>query len=189
DKFEPVVSYENNGVRPSKVHIFKRKVELKPIIHLNQQNLSMTNYFGNFGKSCKAQIAGQGIKMECDSSPISCANQVLTFSEVAKSDLQFVLFHHINNKGTKTVSHASMKSMDVSLLNEKNKNSDPIPDTYILNQLVSNIYDLDVHRKDVDLIDISLQKMGSGKSVLFCMKGKLFEDNSLIEGAKVFNWK
>jgi hypothetical protein len=189
DKFEPVVSYENNGVRPSKVHIFKRKVELKPIIHLNQQNLSMTNYFGNFGKSCKAQIAGQGIKMECDSSPISCANQVLTFSEVAKSDLQFVLFHHINNKGTKTVSHASMKSMDVSLLNEKNKNSDPIPDTYILNQLVNNIYDLDVHRKEVDLIDISLQKMGSGKSVLFCMRGKLFEDNSLIEGAKVFNWK
>ena len=56
-------------------------------------------------------------------------------------------------------------------------------------QLVNSINDTDVHKESVDLIDISLQEMGDGKNILFCMVGKLFEGNSLIHGVKVFNWK
>ena len=42
----------------------------------------------------------------------------------------------------------------------------------------------------MDLIDVSLQKMGGGsKNILFCMEGRLFEGNSLIKGVTVFNWK
>ena len=47
---------------------------------------------------------------------------------------------------------------------------------------------MDLYRKNVDLIDVSLQKMGGSKNILFCMGGRLFEGNSLIKGAKVFNW-
>ena len=60
---------------------------------------------------------------------------------------------------------------------------------YLLNNLVNNIYDMDLYRKSVDLIDVSLQKMGGSKNILFCMGGRLFKGNSLIKGAKVFNWK
>ena len=41
----------------------------------------------------------------------------------------------------------------------------------------------------MDLIDVSLQKMGGSKNILFCMEGRLFEGNSLIKGVTVFNWK
>ena len=65
----------------------------------------------------------------------------------------------------------------------------PIPDIYMLNDLVNNIYDLDLYRKSIDLIDVSVQQMGNGKNTMFCMVGRLFKSNSLINGIKVFNWK
>ena len=86
-----------------------------------------------------------------------------------------------------------MKSLDQSLFNKKLRKEDqqfsPVADVYLLNNLVNNINDMDHYRESVDLIDVSLQKMGNGKNTLFCMSGKLFEDNSLIHGIKVFNWK
>ena len=106
---------------------------------------------------------------------------------VEKNDLQFILFHHINDKGTKTTSFASLKSF----ITEENvkKQLDPFPYVYMVNHIVNNIFDMDLYRKNVDLIDVSLQKMGDGNNTLFCMSGKLFEGNSLIKGAKVFNWE
>ena len=83
-----------------------------------------------------------------------------------------------------------MKVMDSSEKAIKEKQPfKPIPNIYLFNNLVNNIYDMDLYRKSVDLIDVSLQKMGNGKNTLFCMSGKLFEGNSLINGIKVFNWK
>ena len=65
----------------------------------------------------------------------------------------------------------------------------PFPSVYMLNHLVNNIDDTDIHRKNVDLVDVSLQQMGNGKDSFLCMSGKLFEGNSLIKGVKVFNWQ
>jgi len=190
DRFEPVVSFENKGVRPSEVHIFKNKVEMNPLIRINETMLSVPEYFGNFEKVCKTKIAGQGVRISCDESPFTCAKQVLNFHGVTKNDIQFVLLHHMNDKGTKRASYASMRSMPPSekAIKEKLPFS-PIADIYLLNRLVNDIYDLDLYRKNVDLIDISLQKMGGSKNILFCMGGRLFEGNSLIKGVKVFNWK
>ncbi len=187
DKFEAVVSYENKGIRPSSIHIFKRKVEINSIAHLNQQNLSSPNYFGNYRKPCKIEIAEEGIRIECDSSSFSCVNQVLNLADVAEADMQFVLFHHINDKGTKTTSFASVKG--AAMTANKNQPFEPFPNVYMLNPLITNINDLDIYRKKVDLIDVSLQKMGGDKEALFCMFGKLFEGNSVIQGVKIFNWK
>ena len=148
---------------------------------------------GNYEKACHPQVDGQGIRMICDRALMSCADRPLNFLDVTKDDLQFVLFHHVNEKGTRVVSFASMKSVDQSMLTERAKKEkltfDPFPDVYMANHLVNNINDLDVYRKNVDLVDISLQNMGDGKNSLFCMQGSLFEGNSLIKGVKVFNWK
>ena len=189
DKFKPVVSFENKGVRPSEVHIFKRKVEIYPVVDLNQSDFLIPGYYGNYKKVCNTQVDGQGIRVKCYGSNMSCANHLLTLS-VKKIDLQFILFHHINDRGTKTVSYASMKSMDQSEKSRKeNQDFTLLPDIYRFNDLVNNINDMDPYRKNVDLIDVSLQKMGGSKNILFCMVGSLFEGNSLINGVKVFNWK
>ena len=193
DRFESVVSFENKGVRPSEVHIFKNKVEMDPLIRINETMLSVPEYFGDHGTACKVQTHEQGVRVKCNASPFTCVKQALNFPNVEKNDLQFILFHHINDKGTKTISYASFKSLDQSLFNKKLRKEgqqfNPITDVYLLNNLVNNIDDADTYNENVDRIDVSLQKMGDGNNTLFCMSGKLFEGNSLIDGIKVFNWK
>ena len=180
DKFKPVVSFENKGVRPSEVHIFKNKVELDPLIRIDETMLSVPEYFGDFGKVCKTKIDGQGVRISCDESQYTCVKQVLSFHSVTKNDFQLVLFHHNNDSGTKTLSYATMKSINQT-------GSYPIPDVFMVNPQIDNILDLDEHRKKVDLVDITAQKMGDGKNTILCMHGKLFNENSLIKGIKVFS--
>ena len=68
-----------------------------------------------------------------------------------------------------------MKVMDSSEKAIKEKQPfKPIPNIYLVNNLVNNIYDTDLYRKSVDFIDVYLQKMGGSKNILFCMGGRLF---------------
>jgi hypothetical protein len=193
DRFEPVISFENKGVRPSKVHIFKNKVEMDPLIEINETMLSLQEYFDEHGTACTTQTHEQGVRVKCNASNFTCIKLVFNLSNVEKNDLQFVLFHHINDKGTKTTSFASFKSLDQSLYNKnirkKGQQFNPMADVYLPNNLVNNIDDADIYKENVDRIDVSLQKMGDGNKTLFCMSGKLFKGNSLINGIQVFNWK
>ena len=187
NQFENVASFENRGVRPSEVHIFKREVELNPLIHLSHQALAIPPYFGNYSKPCKKQADGEGIRITCQKSPFACANQQLTLPGVKDTDLQFILFHHLNDRGTKKVSFASMKSMSIKQPSAKGKTPGLIPEVYRVNPLLNDIQDLDVFRENVDLKIVSLQKMGGGDKVIFCMVGKLFDGNSRIKSATIFN--
>ena len=78
DKFKPVVSFENKGVRSSEVHIFINKVEMNPLIRINETMLSVPEYFGNFEKVCKTKIDGQGVRISCDESQYTCVKQLLS---------------------------------------------------------------------------------------------------------------
>jgi hypothetical protein len=188
-KFEPVVSFVNNGVRPSAVHIFKQKVDLKLIIDWNKQILAKPIYFGSYGKVCETLIDEHGIRLKCDqSSDMACAKERLNIPGVAINDMQIVLFNHANDKGTRTASFASVKSLDPSPMTEK-KRIVPFPDVYIINKIINNIDDLDVYKEKVELVDVSVQKIGDGRNTIFCMEGRLFNVNSLIKGVKVFNLK
>ena len=69
-----------------------------------------------------------------------------------------------------------------------NQSGDPVPDVFMVNPQIDNILDLDEHRKKIDLVDITAQKMGDGKNTILCMRGKLFNENSLIKGIKVFSF-
>jgi len=193
DQFELMISYVNKGVRPSEVYIYKRNVGINPLVYFDQQNMLLPKYNGNYRKGCYKQADGQGIRIRCDRSPMACANRSLNFPNITKNDLQFILFRHVNDNGTRTNSFASLNSISQSRLSEKpikeKKAFDPFPTVYMLNPLINNINDLDIYKENVDLIDISLQKMGNGKNALFCMQGKLFDGNSVIQGVKVFNWK
>ena len=58
----------------------------------------------------------------------------------------------------------------------------------MVNHLVNNIEDTDGFKRNLDLVDITAQKMGDGKNTILCMRGKLFNKNSLIKGIKVFSF-
>ena len=178
-KLEHSSSFENKGVRPSRVHIYKLKLKAVKLLHIDQKFLSHLTYFGDNGKTCEKKITEQGVKISCTNKSItSCAHETIAFPNISKNDLQLVLFHHHNDSGTKARSYASIKSMRQS--------GDPIPDVFMVNSLTHNLLDRDVYRKNVDLVDVTVQKMGDGKNSVFCMRGKLFKGNSLIKGIKVF---
>jgi hypothetical protein len=178
-KFIVSASFENNGVRPSEIHIYKRKLKADQLLHIDQNLLSQLGYFGDNG-TCKKKNTSEGIRISCVKSPISCAHQRFTFPNTLEKDFQLVLFQHHNDSGTKTSSYATMKSI--------NQSGDPVPDVFRVNPQIDNLLDLDVYRKKVDLVDITAQKMGDGKNTILCMRGKLFNENSLIKGIKVLSF-
>ena len=178
DRFEPVVSFENKGVRPSEIHVYKRKLKADQLLHVDQNLLSQLTYFGDNG-DCKKKKTTEGIRISCTKSPISCTHQRLTFPNTSKNDFQLLLFHHHNDSGTQTLSYATMKSI--------NQSGDPVPDIFMVNPQIDNLLDLDMYREKVSLVDITAQKMGDGQNTILCMRGKLFNGNSLIKGIKVFS--
>ena len=180
DKFKPVVSFQNKGVRPSEVHIYKRNLRANQLLHIDKNLLAQLGYFGDYGKTCDKKISEQGIRISCVKSPISCTQQKFVFPNTSKNDFQLILFHHNNDSGTKTLSYATLKSI--------NRSGDPVPDVFMVNPQTNNLLDLDVHREKVDLVDITAQKMGDGKNTILCMRGKLFDKNSLIKGMKIFSF-
>ena len=164
------------------------------MLHMDLNTLRRPQYFGNNGISCKAHINDQGMRAKCDElSPLFCASQTIKFPEVSENDLQFIFFRHVNDKGTRTLSFSSIKSLSSSITNDNSgktpKVLNPIADFSMINSLVNNLLDLYIYRENVDLVDVSLQQMGDGNKSLFCMYGKLFEGNSLIKGVQVFNWR
>lgn len=180
NKFKPAVSFQNKGVRPSEVHIYKRNLRANQLLHIDKNLLAQLGYFGDYGKACDKKISEQGIRISCVKSPISCTKQKFVFPNTSKNDFQLILFHHNNDSGTKTLSYATLKSI--------NRSGDPVPDVFMVNPQTNNLLDLDVHRKKVDLVDITAQKMGDGKNTILCMRGKLFNKNSLIKGMKIFSF-
>ena len=191
EKFEPVVSYKNIGVRPTEVNILKlKKVKINELIHFNQQNLLIPRYSDKDKKSCTIKIDGPGIRLSCDGS-MACADRMLVFQGINKNDLQFILFNHVNDRGASAISYASLKSLNQSFISEETKNQrlDPFPNIYMLNYLINNIDDTDIYNKNIKIIDVTLQKMGNGENVFFCMKSSLLKNDSLINGVRVFNWK
>jgi hypothetical protein len=180
DKFKPAASFQNKGVRPSEVHIYKRNLRANQLLHIDKNLLAQLGYFGDYGKTCDKKISEQGIRISCVKSPISCTQQKFVFPNTSKNDFQLILFHHNNDSGTKTLSYATLKSI--------NRSGDPVPDVFMVNPQTNNLLDLDVHREKVDLVDITAQKMGDGKNTILCMRGKLFDKNSLIKGMKIFSF-
>jgi len=190
EKYKPIVSYKNKGVRPSEVHILKRKVGIDSLINFNQQYLLKLGFTGKDKNDCNIKIEGQSLRFKCEGE-MACASRLISSPDIEEADQQFIFFSHMNDRGANAISYASMKSLDQSLLTQgdrkKKQSLDPFPDVYMLNYLVNNIDDTDEFKRNVDLIDVTLQKMGNGKNILSCMKSSLLQGDSLINGVRVFN--
>ena len=191
DKFKPAVSFQNKGVRPSEVHVLKSKVEISSLMSINQQDLLKIVFTNKDKKPCNSKIDGRGIRLNCGRAGMSCAAQLLVNPNIEKKDLQIILFDHVNDKGADAISYASLKSLDQSFITGENvkKQLDPFPYVYMVNHLVNNIDDTDGFNRNVNLMDVTFQKLGNGKNLLLCMKGDMFQYNSLINGMRIFNWK
>jgi len=191
EKFKPEVSFENKGIRSSEVHILKSKVEINSLMSINQQDLLNIVFTNKDKQACNSKIDGRGIRLNCRRAGMSCAAQLLVNPNIEKKDLQIILFNHVNDKGADAISYASLKSLDQSFITGENvkKQLDPFPYVYMVNHLVNNIDDTDRFKRNVNLMDVTFQKLSNGKNLLLCMKGDMFQYNSLINGVKVFNWK
>jgi hypothetical protein len=188
EKFEPVASYKNKGVRTTEVNILKRKVDIDSLINFNQQYLLKLRFTGKDKKFCNIKIEGQNLRLKCEGE-MACASRLISNPDIKETDEQVIFYNHVNDRGADAISYASLKSLDPSFITGENrkKQLDPFPNIYMVNHLVNNIDDTDEFKRNVDLIDVTLQKMGNGKNILYCMKSSLFQGDSLINGVRVFN--
>jgi hypothetical protein len=186
--FKEVNVFKNSGVRPSTIYISKLDINSGPLIHIDSKTLSMPTYFTNYGKTCKKTTNEDGLRISCDNLPFSCASQALNFANISKRDIQLVLFRHINDAGNRTVSYASLTPRNINYSTVSiQDNKSLIPDVYGINPLIIDSLNLDVYRRNIDLVDSTFQQMKSGNNVMFCMGGQLFDGNALIKGVTVFN--
>ena len=120
---------------------------------------------------------------------MACASRLISNPDIKETDEQVIFFSHVNDRGADAISYASLKSLDTSFMTDENrkKQLDPFPNVYMVNHLVNNINDTDGFKRNVDIIDVTIQKMGNGKNILSCMKSSLFQGDSLINGVRVFN--
>ena len=61
--------------------------------------------------------------------------------------------------------------------------------TYKVNHLVDELDDIDMFRKNVDTMTLSLEQLESNQHLYMCTTGDLFNGNSLLKGIKLFNFK
>jgi hypothetical protein len=190
EKFKSVASYKNIGVRPTEVNILKYRVDIDSIINFNQKILLKLGFTGKDKKNCNIKIEGQSLRFKCEGE-MACAGHLISSPDIEETDQQFIFFSHMNDRGADAISYASLKSLDPSLITGENREKplDPFPDVYMVNHLVNNIDDTDGFKRNVNLMDVTFQKLSNGKNLLLCMKGDMFQYNSMINGVRVFNWK
>ncbi|NIX34291.1 MAG: hypothetical protein GWN10_08100 [Nitrospinaceae bacterium] len=187
-EFEKVAQFENRGVRPSRVEIYRRALPAKPLILMETPHLEQVDYFGTQGRMCRKVREEGGLRIVCPKSTLACANQAVRIPPVEPDDVQLVLFHHRNDRGTKAVSLAVLNSVT---LEDGRIELDRryFGNVYWVNFLVDNLDNLDPFRKNVSLVDPTLQVMRAGPMRLLCLSGNhLFDGNALIRGVKIFNF-
>ncbi|QPJ65014.1 MAG: DUF2339 domain-containing protein [Candidatus Nitrohelix vancouverensis] len=186
DGFEVVARFRNSGARPSSVIIYRRTVGTPPLARLESDLLGIPDYFGNKGRVCDKQTTGKGFRLNCGDSVVVCANQIFQLPEKKNQKGQIVIFHHVNDKGMRVVSlgavnRAKLHSGNLQLGEEFFR---PV---YRLNPLIANQEDLDRHRSNIPLYDLSYQRIGAGEEgLLLCLSGALFQGNSDLRGFAIF---
>lgn len=184
-EFEKIASFENGGQRPSAVHIFKKRVDTESLMKTTPELFSNQEYFGAQGKQCSKETSSEGFRLTCSRDGFACVNQI--FSLPAQGKGQFVIFHHINDRGTRSVSLSALKGA------ERHPQTGVLglgynffSGIYLVNPLIDNIDDLDTFREHVDLYDLSYQRIQSSQNgLLLCMTGNLFQGNSIFRGVTV----
>ena len=105
-----------------------------------------------------------------------------------QGNFQMALFHHNNKNGTKKTSMALVNSLGPSF-DLKYLTVQFFEKSYLLNNLIADERNLDLFQENVEQLVPSVQKIKTNKNILFCMVGKLFNDNSIIKGIKIYDFK
>jgi hypothetical protein len=186
--FKRVAYFENSGVRPSGLNIYKLDLDVRSPITINHNTLSSVEYFGNYGAPCENFTERDGFRLQCGrETPFACANRNIALEGIKKNSLQLVILNLTNDLGTKRISSALFNSLgekfDIQLLDNKF-----FDNTYSLNTLSDQISNLDTFETNVELFMPTIQHVQRETMFLLCLGGKLFERNSLIKGLKIFQF-
>ena len=185
-----VKSFTNEGVRGSYIDIYKIKVDSISVVNLTANELGSLSYFGNGPSNCKTTIRAGGFSISCayKDSPFACSTQPLVSPKMKQGNFQMALFHHNNKNGTKKTSMALVNSLGPSF-DLKYLTVQFFEKSYLLNNLIADERNLDLFQENVEQLVPSVQKIKTNKNILFCMVGKLFNDNSIIKGIKIYDFK
>ena len=183
-----IKSFKNNGVRGSNIDIYKINLDSVSFVNLKINALGSMSYFGNGSSVCKTTIKTSGFSIGCKDSPFACAIQPLISPKIKKGNFQIVFFRHKNKKGTQDSSFALFDSLGPSF-DLKYLTVQFFEKSYLLNNLIADNRNLDLFHENVEQLIPSIQKIKSNKNILFCMVGNLFNNNSTIQGIKIFDFK
>ena len=185
-----VKSFTNEGVRGKHIDIYKIKVDSVSVVNLTANELGSLSYFGNGPSNCKTTIRAGGFSISCayKDSPFACSTQPLVSPKMKQGNFQMALFHHNNKNGTKKTSMALVNSLGPSF-DLKYLTVQFFEKSYLLNNLIADERNLDLFQENVEQLVPSVQKIKTNKNILFCMVGKLFNDNSIIKGIKIYDFK
>lgn len=184
--FEKAASFENSGQRPSSVHIFRKKADSSSFMKMSAEKLAEQEYFGSEAKQCKKEFSDEGLRLTCSMNGFACINRIFPLKRKGKG--QFVIFHHLNDRGRRTVSFSALKGA------ERHPKTGIVglgygffSGIFLVNSLIDNIEDLDTFRENIDLYDLNYQKIENDENgLLMCMAGNLFNGDTSMKGIKVF---
>jgi hypothetical protein len=184
-----VNKFKNQGVRGSNIKIHKKFILEQYTLDLNLTLLSGTEYIGDSNQCTKSNfLIRQGFFLSCPDSRIVCSESKFNLSTLkTRNHKQLVILKHLNLKGTSFRTLAFLESIP----KDSPKNHDPrkfLTNQFKINPMAKNLTDLDPFAENVMNFDYSLQTLSTNKNLVVCMVGNLFNDNSLIEGIKVFNF-
>lgn len=182
---EKVAAFQNEGIRPSSVYIYRVKTNAILLMKMDYRILSMVEYFGERNQMCQKKIDGDGLRILCDRSVYACANRVVPLPKIQGGSMQLLIFDHLNEVGTKMISFSALNHFDGEAGDIQ---KEFFKDVFWVNSLVDNIENLDPFRKNVLLKDPTFQIKKPGSNNLLCMfGGNLFNGNTLIKGVSVFS--
>jgi hypothetical protein len=181
--------FENHGKRGHKIKIYKKSIIDPYTIDLNFKLLLKAEFIGDNNRCTKSvSTTKEGFFLTCPDSRIVCSESKLNLSTLkTQNHKQLVIFKHINLKGSFFRTLAFLEPIPKNSL----KTFDPrnfLTNKFKINPLAQNIADLDLFAKNIMVLNYSLQTLSTNQNLVACMVGDLFNNNSLIQGIKVFNF-
>ena len=188
--FSRVAHFKNSGVRGDQIFIYKSNPSSnRQSFVFGNDFLKSLEYFGTDGQICRKQIEKGGVRLHCKGY-YACITSEFNFPKllISKNNYQLSIFNHVNDRGTKFFTMVFINHSDTDPGKIK-LGGDFFAKTYKVNHLVDELDDIDMFRKNVDTMTLSLEQLESNQHLYMCTTGNLFNGNSLLKGIKLFNFK
>jgi hypothetical protein len=189
-KFSKIAHFENRGVRGDQIYVYKSSLKSNQQSKIFGYNvMKRTGFFGGDSMPCQKKIEDQGIRLICKMN-LGCTDTTINITDlqISKDHYQLLIFHHINDHGTQSISSIVINRPKI-VSGKIIMGNEFFEDTYSINPLVDELDDADKTRENIDSLTPSLKQLEFNQNLMMCMSGYLFNNNALIKDVKLFNFQ